>query len=162
MPLLVNLRHLANDDLSLKGSLPLEELDLTLKDELVQAKRPLEYDLQVEKMDQSLLLQGSLELILDCECSRCLKPFEYKVKLDHWACHVPLEGEDKAPINSDCVDLTPYIREDILLEFPQHPLCEQECSGLPKAYIGKAKTTSNPGPRVAGASAWDELNKLKF
>ncbi len=34
------------------------------------------------------------------------------------------------PIKNDCVDLTPWVREDILLGFPQHPLCRPDCGGL--------------------------------
>ncbi len=65
------------------------------------------------------------------------------------------------PVKGDFVDLTPLVREDILLEFPQHPLCEPDCGGLPTSDSGKAKHTSSGGID-AGASAWDELNKLKF
>ena len=61
---------------------------------------------------------------------------------------------------NDLVDLTPFVREDILLEFPQHPLCDRECRGLPKNEPGKAKASSGAGPTEA--SAWAELNKLKF
>jgi len=39
---------------------------------------------------------------------------------------LPLEGEEKTPVDNDCVDLTPFAREDMLLEFPQHPVCEPE------------------------------------
>jgi len=60
------------------------------------------------------------------------------------------------------VDLTPFAREDILLEFPQHPLCDPECSGLPNSSVGKAKKNSGAGKTEAGSSAWAELNKLKF
>ena len=73
---------------------------------------------------------GSLTLTLDCECVRCLKTFEHELKLTDWALHLPLEGEEKVPVENDCVDLTPFVREDILLEFPQHPLCKPDCRGL--------------------------------
>jgi len=63
---------------------------------------------------------------------------------------------------SDCVDLTPFAREDILLEFPQHPLCDPECSGLPTCLLAKRKKNSGAGKTEAGTSAWAELNKLKF
>jgi uncharacterized protein len=93
---------------------------------------------------------------------RCLKPFQYDLKLDKWACHLPLQGEESAVVINDCVDLTPYIREDILLEFPQHPLCDPECRGLPTLSVGKAKSTGSTGSAEMGSSAWAELNKLKL
>jgi uncharacterized metal-binding protein YceD (DUF177 family) len=60
------------------------------------------------------------------------------------------------------VDLTPYVREDILLEFPRHPLCNPECRGLPNKSIGKPRNTSGTGKTGADSSAWAELNKLKL
>jgi uncharacterized metal-binding protein YceD (DUF177 family) len=60
------------------------------------------------------------------------------------------------------VDLTPYLREDILLEFPQHPLCDPECGGLPDAKSGNANNATSAGKPNEGSSAWAELNKLKL
>lgn len=162
MPLLVNLRHLEAHEIKLEGELPVSELDLGLKDDMCRAEKPLVYDLEVEQMEQAILVQGTLKLTLRCECVRCLKSFEYGLKLQHWTRLLPLEGEEKTPVDNDCVDLTPYIREDILLEFPQHPLCETECRGLPKSEMGKAKKNTKSGDSRQEPSAWSELDKLKF
>jgi uncharacterized protein len=161
MPLTINLRHLEEKDVRLAGKLPVEDLDLGLNDELIRATKPLDYELEVQQMEDSLLLTGSLRLPLDCECVRCLRPFQYDLEMPEWTCHVPLEGEEAAPVHSDIVDLTPYVREDILLDLPQHPLCEAECSGLPEASVKKPETARVDEPE-AGSSAWSELNKLKF
>jgi uncharacterized protein len=162
MPLTINLRHLEEDSIHLRGELPVEELDLDPRDEVIQVGPPLEYDMEVQKMEDGLLLQGRLRLKLQCECVRCLKPVEFPVELPHWTLHLPFQGEDAVVVNNDCVDLTPYLREDILLEFPQHPLCDPECRGLPKTLIGKPKKPSKADPTEANSSAWAELNKLKF
>jgi uncharacterized metal-binding protein YceD (DUF177 family) len=160
MPLLVNLRHLEKSDLKLKGELPVEELDIDTCDEMVQVAKPLRYQLEVQKLEDSLLARGKLVLPLACECVRCLKAFPYQLELPEWACHISLVGEEKAPIISDCVDLTPFLREDILLELPQHPLCKPDCGGLKKPQAGKSKKLS-PGA-TPESSAWSELDKLKF
>lgn len=162
MPLFVNLRHLEPHNVRLQGELPIEELDLDTRDEMIQAREPLHYDFEVQKMEHSLLIQGSLRLTLNCQCVRCLKAFKYYVKLDNWACHLQLQGEESVPVVNDCVDLTPYIREDILLEFPQHPLCDTECRGLPNTVSGKAKKPLSASQTEAGSPTWSELNKLKF
>jgi len=161
MPLRVNLRHLEEHEVRLDGELPAAELELGLKDDMCRADKPLEYDITVQEMEKELLVQGSLTLPLQCECVRCLKTFEYLLELPDWTVLLPLEGEEKTPIDNDCVDLTPYVREDILLEFPQHPLCETECRGLP-IKDGKAKKTTQPGDSNQEPSAWAELDKLKF
>jgi uncharacterized protein len=162
MPLIVNLRHLDDENLELEGEIPAEELDLDTRDEMVQPAGPLEHEIEVQKVEDGLLIYGRLSLMLACQCVRCLKPVSYEVNLDNWARLLPLTGDEAVPVVNDCVDLTPYLREDILLEFPQHPLCEQECRGLPKASVGKSESTSSTGRGSAGSSAWDELNKLKF
>jgi len=158
----VNLRHLAAGDVRLQGKLPAAELDIQTRDDMIRVTRPLEYDLEVQHMDGGLLVQGRLELPLECQCVRCLKTFEHRVRLDPWHCHVPLEGEEAVAVANDCVDLTPAVREDILLEFPQHPLCNPECRGLPKAVPGKPKEPTGKGAVGAGSPAWAELNKLKL
>jgi uncharacterized protein len=162
MPLLVNLRHLERDPVQLQGQLPVSELDMEGVDELIHLNQPLNYNIEVQKLDKGILAQGSLELSLDCECVRCLKPFQYRLELPDWACHLTLEGEESASVVNDCVDLTPYVREDILLEFPQHPLCKTECGGLPKKAVAKSKNTGGTGQTKEVSSAWAELNKLKF
>jgi uncharacterized protein len=157
MPINVNLRHLEERDLQLKGELAVAELAFDIRDELIRAEKPLRYDLSVEYLHDAVLAQGELRLTLECECVRCLRQFEHEVAIRGWAVHLPLEGDDKvSPIN-DLIDLTPYVREDMLLEFPQHPLCRSNCAGL-KKKSGASKMDEAKEP----PSAWTELDKLKL
>ena len=162
MSLQVNLRHLEAHSVHLEGEIAIPDLDIQTRDEVIQIAGPLEYDLEAQKLEGGLLVQGRLSLVLECQCVRCLKKFVHRLELDPWTSHLPLQGEDAVPITNDCVDLTPWVREDILLEFPQHPLCERDCSGLGNTSVGKSKTFSNIGSTDAGSPAWEELNKLKF
>ena len=158
MSLKINLRHLEEDDLHLKGELPVAELELGVNDELIHTEKPLRYDLSVELLHDAVLATGSLALPLECECGRCLKKFKSELKLAGWAVHLPLEGEDKVSVENDCVDLTPFVREDMLLNFPQHPLCKPDCAGLKKKDSApKAEAGDKPALDV-----WAELNKLKI
>jgi uncharacterized metal-binding protein YceD (DUF177 family) len=163
MPLIVNLRHLENRNLVLCGKLPLAELDFALRDDIIRATHPLHYDLEIELLDDALLVQGLLQLTLECQCVRCLKDFEFDLELDPWTQHLPLEpleDEEAVSIKNDCVDLTPLVREDIVLGFPQHPLCRPDCGGLKRAGVGKARKIA--GKEESKPSAWAELNKLKL
>lgn len=161
MPLLVNLRHLEHKNLELKGELPAEDLDLEQVDELIHVPNPVQYDIEAQRLDGNLLVQGKLHLTLECECARCLKPFQHELDFDNWAVHLPLTGEDKVDSSGDSVDLTPYIREDILLAFPQHPLCESECGGL-KNQPATGVNSTGADQIEETSSAWSELNKLKL
>ena len=162
MPLLVNLRHLEAHNVHLEGQLSLEELDVDPRDETIRVTESLTYNLEVQKVEDGLLVQGRLWLPLQCQCVRCLKSFSSNLELNPWTRHLPFQGEEAVPVVSDCVDLTPFVREDILLEFPQHPLCEPECHGLPRSPVGKTKKTSGTDPSEPGSPAWKELDKLKF
>jgi uncharacterized protein len=162
MPLVVNLRHLEARNLRLEGSLPVAELDIDPHDEVIRLCHPLEHKLEVQRLEDGLLVRGCLHLALECQCVRCLKPFQHHVELADWACHLPFRGEDQVRVVNDCVDLTPSVREDILLEFPRHPLCNPECRGLPRASVGKVRSTGDAGQIGVGSPMWAELNKLKF
>ena len=160
MQLHFNLRHLEENNVRLKGEISPAALELDALDEVIHANQPLSYDLEVQRLEQSVLVQGRLSLPLDCECVRCLKPVRHDLVLDGWACHVPLEGEDMAVIVNDLVDLTPYIREDIVLALPQHPLCKPECGGL-----AELQKPLEPGADAVGGakvSPWAALDKLKL
>ena len=159
MRLLINLKHLETKELHLSGEFPLEDLDLDIRDELQHVDKPLVYDLVVEQQAKDILVNGSLELPIQCECIRCLKLFPTSVHLEKWTCNLSLEGDDRVPVENDFVDLTPYVRDDILLEFPQHPLCDKECGGLPKAELQKR---NHGGDDLMDSSEWAKLDKLKF
>lgn len=162
MPLIINLRQLEHKNLELKGELPAHELDLEKADELIRAPHPLHYELEAQRLDSDLLVQGNLSLTLECECARCLKPFQRTLNFENWAVHLALEGEEKVEVVGDSVDLTPHIREDILLAFPQHPLCESECGGLKNQPETGAKGSNSIDQTEETSSAWAELNKLKL
>ena len=153
----VNLRHLEEHGVQLKGELPVAGLDLGVNDELIRTEKPLRYDLSVELLHDAVLVTGSLALPLTCECARCLKKFKTDLKLAGWALHLPLEGEDKVAVDNDCVDLTPFVREDILLDFPQHPLCRPDCAGLKSKTARQAEAVEKPA-----SDAWAKLDKLKL
>ena len=162
MPLQVNLRHLEAHPIHCEGEIAAADLDIETRDKVIRLGGPLQYSLEVQKLEGGLLVHGRLSLVLNCQCVRCLKRFQHHVRLDPWTSHMPLQGEDAVPVVNDCVDLTPWVREDILLEFPQHPLCERDCGGLANTSGGKSKNLSKIGPTGSGSPAWEELNKLKF
>lgn len=155
----VNLRHLENRNVTLRGELPLAELDLDVRDEMIGVISPARYDIEIEKLDEALLVRGELRVALECECVRCLKKFTRELALNPWTLHLPLAGEDAVAVDNDCVDLTPFAREDILLEFPQHPLCKPDCRGLEKISSDNAKSAVKS--KIV-SPAWTKLDKLKL
>jgi uncharacterized protein len=161
MPVTINIRHLEANDFHTKGNLPATELQLDCADELVRPRLPLHYDLTAHLAGREVLVSGRLEMALDCECARCLKPFQFRLKIPDWLLNVPSDGPEKPVLKDDLMDLTPFLREAILLEFPQHPLCDSNCAGLPRRADANSRQKDGSG-QAPEASAWAELNKLKF
>jgi uncharacterized protein len=162
MALLFNLRHLEEKNLRLKGQISAEELEVETLDEVIHAREPLTYDLEIQQIEEGVLVQGTLAITLDCECVRCLKPHRHPLKFEGWVCHLPLVGEDRVAVVNDCVDLTPQIREDIVLAFPQHPLCKPDCGGLPGSQLQPEKGPGAADKPAPDPSAWAALDRLKL
>ena len=94
MRVTVNLRHLDDHNLRLQGELAVAELDIDTRDDIIRLAGPLTYDLEVQKLESALLVQGRLRLPLECQCVRCLKPFKHPLELPAWTLHLPLQGEE--------------------------------------------------------------------
>jgi len=164
VPLPLNIETLANGPVQLKGELSPEELGMETLDELVEANEPLEYDLTVERAGDNILLQGQITMRLQCECARCLRAFEHHVELQEWSCLLPLNGDEKIELINNSGDLTPYLREDTFLAFPQHPLCEPGCDGSPKLAWGESKPLkiTEASDKTRDASVWSKLDNLNL
>jgi uncharacterized protein len=161
MAVIVNLRHLEAGSIRLEGEIPAEELDVAGLDDLIRLKSGVKYELEVERHEEGLLVQGRLSATLQCECARCLAPFPQELVLPDWCCLLAWTGEDPVCIRNDCVDLTPYIREDMVLALPQRPLCKPECRGLQVRSIEDRGVTQQTPP-AEPSPAWGVLDDLKL
>jgi uncharacterized metal-binding protein YceD (DUF177 family) len=159
MSLKVNLRLLEKESIELDGDILGSELAPDFLDELMRLSHPVEYELTVERQSDNLLVTGSLRSHVDCECSRCLKSFVLPVRVDEFSTLAPLEGEEALPVDGDFADLTPVVREDILLALPTNPLCGPDCRGLkPKGQPRELQVREQAEPNTA----WNALDNLKL
>jgi uncharacterized protein len=160
MPVLVNLRLLAEEPARLEGELPAAAYGTEYRDELIRFEDPLRYELDIERQPDGLLITGSLATDVACECARCLKPFRLPVEITDLTTLAPLQGEDAVPIDGDFADLTPLLREDIYLSLPANPLCRPDCRGL--SQTASARDSHLEGSPSDGPSPWAALDKLKL
>lgn len=161
MPVTVNLRVLEKEEeIHLEGELPVAEFGEDLKDELMRFAAPLRYQLDLQHQPDSLLLTGTLETSLACQCARCLKPFDLPLRINDLAALVSLKGEEALPRDGDFGDLTPLLREDIYLGLPTNPLCRPDCRGLPQKAA--ARDSRLEGSKSAGPSPWAALDRIKL
>ena len=111
---------------------------------------PLRYSLDVGLSGGGLFATGRLAVGLETQCVSCLERFRVPLQLDDFSMQTELTG-------AELVDLTPQVREDILLALSPYPHCDRQGGQVCK---GTARTEREPD---AGEShTWDELDKLKL
>lgn len=131
----------------------LEPAVLALQDPAVRTEEPIRVDLQVSKDGEDLVLTGWIQTKLLLQCGRCTEWFPYPVKVE--AEHL-LEGP-----HPNSIDLTPLIREDILLELPLNAACrlgpDGRCPVTGEIYRPRPEDTGS----LTGEAVWEALSKIK-
>ena len=103
----------------------------------------------------TLLVMGSAKLNLNCVCDRCHQDFVQNLDAQEICHHI-----ENCP---DIIDLTEYIREDILLTFPQHYLCDNDCKGLCSGCgVNLNQEDCLCSDQETGSPFDDILDKIKF
>jgi uncharacterized metal-binding protein YceD (DUF177 family) len=146
----IHLRQIPAGGLHLEG-----EEDCPLDDLEAQDARctgPLRYSLDVGMSGDDLWASGTLTQPLEFRCVRCLEPFPYDLTLDAFALHAEANGPET-------IDLTPFMREDLLLNLPAYPHCDRE-GGRVCPAAGKIEAAAQT-PVVAEPD-WSALDKLKL
>jgi uncharacterized metal-binding protein YceD (DUF177 family) len=149
----LHLRQIHADGLHLEGE---EEcLIPDLETESVRCTGPLRYSLDVGISEGALWTSGELAQPVELRCVRCLEPFPFDIEAKAFSLHLELTGPE-------LIDLTPYLREDILLNLPAHPHCDREggrvCPAVTQAEA-EARTSDADGKRPPD---WSALDKLKL
>jgi uncharacterized metal-binding protein YceD (DUF177 family) len=116
-----------------------------------RATEPVHYALEVGMSGGGVFATGRVTVPVEMTCVACLQPFVFEAVVDPFATQVEVEGREM-------VDLTPAVREEILLALPNHPRCDfissHTCPFHQSAPIGGEPPTAE--------SAWDQLDKLKL
>ena len=134
----IHLRQIPAEGLHLEGEEECPIADLAPED--VTATGPLRYALDLGITDGALWANGALSQPVKLRCVRCLEPFPFVIDVKSFALHQDLTGPE-------VIDLTPFLREDILLNRIATAKAE-----------GSARRKDNPpprhrrGPKMAGAS----------
>lgn len=115
----------------------------------------LAYDMLVQVLGKELLVRGTVIQPIEFECSRCGEKCSTSIKLPAFCRAYPIQED------SEIIDVSPDIREDILLAAQTYPLCSPECKGL----CPQCGTNLNTGVcscrEPATDSPWGALDDLK-
>ncbi len=89
---------------------------------------------RITRTAQGLLTQVKLIAMVDCDCVRCLTSFSQSLKTEFTELYAFSRNsitDSGLILPEDAhIDLTPLIREYLLLEVPMSPLCRTDCKGL--------------------------------
>ena len=149
----INIHLVPEDGAHFDGEDPAGILDV--KDHEWTFTKPVNHSLDATLLDDALLVTGRIWTDGSVRCSRCLKEFSQRLEVNEFTFHHPITSQD-------IVDLTPEIRESILLEIPQKPLCRADCKGLcPVCGIDRNKQSCHCA-REANDLRWAGLDNLKL
>ena len=113
---------------------------------------PVRFALDIGLSGGGLFATGQVSVPVEMHCVACLRPFVFEATVDPFAAQVEIEGRE-------LVDLTPSVREELLLALPNHPRCDS-IPGHTCPYHGLA--AGGGGAQESAQSAWDQLDKLKI
>ncbi len=145
----VHLRQIPADGLHLEGE---EECPFPeLADDNILCVGPLRYSLDLGISEGALWANGSLAQPVELTCVACLERFVHTIQVPQFALHTELGGPET-------VDLTPFIREDILLNLPAYPRCDRDGGRVCPAP--QLKTEATPAEVEKRKPDWSALDKL--
>jgi uncharacterized protein len=126
---------------------------LQLDEPMARQSAPVQASLSVSRDGESLLITGQVSTTLQVCCGRCAEWLDWPVTIPQFI--LLLE-----PPFADTIDLTPYLREDILLDLPVAASCRLDTDGR-CPHSGILYPTASEPPPMSGLDAWKELDKLK-
>ncbi len=136
---------------------------------------PLQSEVKISKAGQSILIRGKVQTRLILQCVRCLREFFYPISSEYELTLLPLkntsfaeevelssEDMDSSFIEGGEIHLSEIACEQVFLEIPIKPLCQEDCRGLcPSCGIDLNLSSCNCKEKELG-SKFLELQKLKL
>ena len=144
----VHLKQIPAEGLHLEGEeeCPVQDLEL----EGVRCAGGLHYDIDVGVAGGGIWANSSLSQPVELRCVSCLESFVHQIKVPAFAVHMELPGPET-------IDLTPFMREDILLSLPAHPHCDRDGD-----RVCPAKQITTAEQDAKRKADWSALDKLKL
>jgi len=137
-----------------EGDEPREVLDLE-PGSFVCPDGPIHYDLRAQAVSGELIVEGRLECRVAMVCSRCGGGFKTDIRDSSFRVVRDIANR------FDPVDLTPDIRESIIVAFPNFPLCSAECKGLcPRCGADRNRKKCRCKPE--GPAEWGPFEGLRL
>jgi uncharacterized protein len=169
--------------------IPEEGLDLSWKEERTSLlaymaglsridfdfETPLQGEVKIKKTGRSVLITGTVETTLQLQCVRCLKEFSYPLSTSFDLTLYPIKeapSDEEMEVGSEEMEsgffergeihLSEIACEQIFLELPYQPICEEGCRGLCPTCGRDLNLSSCECVKEEFPSGFSSLKKLKL
>jgi uncharacterized protein len=169
--------------------IPEEDLDLQWKEEKASLlaymkdlsridfdfETPLQSEVKIRKAGRSVLMTGKVQTTLRLQCVRCLKEFSYPLSTTFELILQPSKeapSEEETELGSEEMEssffeggeihLSEIACEQIFLEIPYQPVCQEGCKGLCPICGKDQNLSSCQCVKEELGSGFSALKKLKL
>jgi len=129
-----------DDVKEVRRSLEVQE-DVRELNELLARSKPVDYqfprlvdvNLSHYRCGEDLMFDVHLSTTASGTCARCLETYPFRIDHDFSFVAKPASGDEDRALSfysGDEIDLSPLVREELLLSLPTRPLCREDCPGL--------------------------------
>lgn len=144
---------------------------LNLGDEVI-AKSSIPGEVTLMRVEGGINVEiKNIELDLEFKCMKCMDTFLYSIKIPHAERFFNFEEQtgdidifDTFYINKKnmTIDISDFLRQEIILHFPSIPVCSKSCKGLcPSCGKNLNKATCSCDKNVIDSNSKKPLSSLK-
>jgi uncharacterized protein len=136
---------------------------------------PLQAEVKIRKANRLVFISGKVQTVLRLQCVRCLKEFSYPLSTTfeltlHPSIEAPSEeetelGSEEMELNffeGGEIHLSEIACEQVFLEIPYQPLCQEGCKGLCSICGKDLNLSACECVKEEWPSGFSALNKLKL
>ena len=113
----------------------------------IRLDQDIEGEIQISRLDNSLLVTGQLSTAILLECDRCLRTFTRPLRANLHQEYAESPVDDQLPIVDESIDIAPLAEQEIILGTPIKKLCRIDCPGI-EDVAGKYTKEDNTDTRV--------------
>ncbi len=113
----------------------------------------LSYSLEAGVSDGGFWARGTLRLPVILCCVNCLEKFTTEISVPDFAMQTELDG-------MDWIDLTEWLREDILLNLPPYPKCDSDGGKICPVRFTPVEHAPVIEEKPAEGSVWSALDEI--
>lgn len=160
-PLRLNVGFLLHQGVGASRDFEFDLPEVTVAPDL--SVRRLQGTLRLARTAQGLYARGALRAAAPAECVRCLETFEQPLAIevnDLFLYPAPPDADPSLRIPETAqLDLSPLLREYLMLDLPLQPVCRAACQGLcPECGVNRNHTscehpTAGLDPRLSALSS---------